>query len=182
MARKGGVRREDFLRDLRAGMDEGELMTKYKLTPRGIGTVFRNLVNAEIITVRELLQRSTGQLNLPEVAAELRVRSRKELEFLLPISDSENPENTGLVSDIAEDGVGARGLKANVGEVKTYVIPADDYFQAEPLVFLAVCRWVDEKEDRWESGAGFRVVKVLRGGLKELQDFIHALKPEPPGP
>lgn len=181
MARKGEVRKEDFLKDLRSGMADQELMTKYKLTPRGLGTLFRNLVNAGLISFTELIRISTGQLNLPEVVAEYRTGARKQVEFLLPISDSEQPENTGFVYDVTDDGVGTRGLKAQVGEMKTFVIPADDYFYAEPVVFRGICRWVDEKPDRWESGAGFKVVSMLRGSLHELQEMIRAIHPEANG-
>jgi hypothetical protein len=115
MARTGDVRKQDFLIDLRAGMTDRKLMQKYKLTPRGLGTVFRNLVNAKVLSFGELLSRSGGQLSLPKLVAEYRIRTREKLEFLLPISDSEQPENTGLVYDVTDDGVGARGLTGKVG-------------------------------------------------------------------
>lgn len=178
MERKERVRREDFLEDLRSGMTDQELMEMYRLTPRGLGTVFRNLVNADLIGFRELIRRSTGQLNLPEMVAELRILSRKQLEFLIPISEYEKPENTGLVYDISDEGVGTRGLQAKIHEIKTLVIPADDYFKSEPIVFEGVCRWVDEKGDRWESAAGFRVARLQRGSLTELQEIIQALGPQ----
>ena len=182
MAGKKAVRRDDFLRDLRAGMADQELMIKYNLTPRGLGTLFRNLVNAEVISFRELIRIASGQLNLPEMIAELRIRSRKQLEFLLPISDSEQPENVGLVYDISDDGVGTRGLKADMHQIMTLLIPADDYFRVEPVVFKGVCRWVDAKKDRWESAAGFRVEKLLQGSLTELQGIIRSLHPGTTGP
>lgn len=177
MAGKGVGRREDFLKDLRDGMVDKELMKKYRLTPRGLGTLFRNLVNAEVISFRELIKIASGQLNLPEMVAELRILSRKQVEFLLPVSDLEEPENVGLVYDISEDGVGTRGLKAYMHKIMTLVIPADDYFHVEPIIFKGVCRWIDEKEDRWESAAGFRVDELLRGSLTGLQDIIRAVRP-----
>ena len=79
--------------------------------------------------------------------------------------------------DISDEGVGARGLKASVHEVKTFIIPTDDYFQAEPIIFQGICRWVEEKDDRWESAAGFRVVKVRRGSLAGLQEIMRHLNP-----
>jgi hypothetical protein len=181
MSHKGEIRKQDFLNDLRSGMADRELMKKYRLTPRGLGTLFRNLVNAELISFNELVRRSGGQLNLPELIAEFRIRSRKQLEFLIPISDYAEPENTGLVYDISDDGVGTRGLKAKVHEIRTFVIPTDDYFRSEPIMFQGICRWIEEKDNRWDSAAGFRVVKLLRGSLKELQDIIRALHPESDG-
>ncbi len=175
MSPKNEVRKEDFLRDLRSGMADQELMWKYNLTARGLGTLLRNLVNADVISFREVIRIASGQLNLPEIVAELRIRSRKHLEFLLPISDSEQPDNVGLVYDISEDGVGTRGLKTQMHEIMTLLIPADDYFRVEPILFKGVCRWVEKKEDRWESAAGFRVDQLLRGSLTELQEIIRAL-------
>lgn len=177
MSRHEGIRRQDFLNDLRSGLTDRELMEKYMLTPRGMGTLFRNLVNADLISFSELLRRSGSQLNLPELIAEFRIRSRKQLEFLIPISDYHNPENTGLVYDISDDGVGARGLRVKAHELKTFIIPTDDYFRADPIIFQGLCRWVDEKDDRWESAAGFKVVKVTRGSLKGLQEIIRNLNP-----
>jgi hypothetical protein len=178
MSSKDAMQKEDFLRDLRSGMADEDLMRKYNLTARGLGTLLRNLVNAEIISFREVIRIASGQLNLPEIVAELRIRSRKQLEFLLPISDSEHPENVGLVYDISDDGVGTRGLKTEMHEIRTLVIPADDYFRVEPVIFKAVCRWVEKRGDRWESAAGFRVAQLLRGSLTELQEIIRALNPE----
>jgi hypothetical protein len=178
MPRKDEVRKEDFLIDLRAGLNEQELMYKYKLTPRGMGTLFRNLVNARIVTLTELLSRCTRQLNLPEVAAELRIRSRKQLEFLLPIGEVDNPENTGFIFDVSEDGLGTRGLKAKVGQTMTFDIPADEYLCTQPIRFQGICRWVEEKGDRWASGAGFGVVHVLQGSFSELEEIIRGLNPD----
>ena len=91
MSRNEDIRWQDFLNDLRSGMTDRELMSKYRLTPRGMGTLFRNLLNADLISLAELVRRSGGQLNLPELIAEFRIRSRKKLEFLIPISDYHKP-------------------------------------------------------------------------------------------
>jgi len=178
MSRKGDVQRDDFLRDLRSGMVDLELMEKYRLTPRGLGTLCRNLVNADAMSFRELISIASGQFNLPEIIAELRIRSRKQLEFLLPISELELPENTGLVYDISDEGVGTRGLKARMHEKMTLIIPADDYFRLELIMFNGTCRWVDEKGYRWENAAGFRVDAVQRGSLSDLKDLIRTLHPD----
>lgn len=175
MPRMEHVRKEDFLEDLRSGMTDQELMERYRLTPRGLGTVFRNLVNADLIGFRELIRRSTGQLNLPEMVAELRILDRRQLEFLIPITECEKPDNTGLVYDISDDGVGTRGLLAKIHEIKTLMIPVDDYFRSEPIVFEGVCRWVEEKPNRWECAAGFRVARLQRGSLSDLQEIMRAL-------
>jgi len=157
MTIEGEERKEDFLDDLRSGVSHQELMKKYNLTPRGFETLSRSV------------------LHLPGTDEEPRIRTRRHLEFLLPISESERPENTGLVYDISDDGIGTRGLRTKVHDLKTLVIPADDFFRMEPVVFQGLCRWVDEKEKRWESAAGLRVVRVLSGNLTKLQEIVRAL-------
>jgi hypothetical protein len=177
MWRKAEGREEDFLNDLLAGMPDDELMEKYKLTPRGLGTLLRNLVNANVMSFRELIRRCTGHMNLVDMLSELREGARKQLRFLLPVSDRDEPENTGYVYDISEDGIGTRGLRTKIHEIKTLVIPVDDYFRVEPIVFVGHCRWVEEVDDRWEIAAGFRIGRLIQGSFTGLLDIIRPLNP-----
>ncbi len=41
-------------------------------------------------------------------------------------------------------------------EVKTFVIPANDFFETDPIVFEARCRWVSPKESDADSIGGFQ--------------------------
>ena len=166
---------EPILKDIRAGMPERDLMKKYRLTPRGLGTLLKDLVKGDLLSFSELIRRSTGQLNLLEVMAEFRSTSRDRVEFLLPIADTVHLENAGLVYDISETGIGAKGLIADPGEQGTFVIPAEDYFYSEPVVFQGLCRWVEHKIERMESRIGLEVQKVLQGDLRDLQEVIRAL-------
>ncbi len=92
-------------------------MKKYKLTPRGPRDVVQESGKRRCHQLQGTHQNGKRQLNLPEMIAELRIRSRKQVEFLLPVSDLEQPENVGLVYDLSENGVGTRGLKAYVHEI-----------------------------------------------------------------
>ena len=175
MEPKQGITSEDFLGDLKRGLSDEELMDTYKLTERGLGTVFRRLVDDKVISFSELLRRSPDRNDLPELVAEFRLSTRHSLGFPLPIYDSAGPENKGLVYDISEDGLGTRGLTALTDEIKTLVIPADEFFQAGPVIFQGMCTWIDEQEVDNPPAAGFRVVEVLKGSLKEVQALVHTL-------
>lgn len=175
MTRAEKTHLEPILIDIRAGMPERDLMRKYRLTPRGLGALLKDLVNADLLSFPELIRRSTGQLNLLEVMAEFRSSPRDRVEFLLPISDMGRPENAGLVYDISGAGIGAKGLMADVGEQGTFVIPAEDYFYLDAVVFQGLCRWVERKIERMESRIGLEVTRVLQGDLGDLAQLIRAL-------
>lgn len=166
---------KDILRDLRSGMTDEELMHEYRLTARGLGSLLRGLVDAKAITVSELLQRSTVPEEVPELLAEFRVLPRNHVGFPLPIYEAQHPELRGVVCDITVDGVGTRGLNAKLDEIKTFVIPADEFLQISPIVFQGLCCWSDESKEEGENTAGFRVVEILKGSVRELQKLIQAL-------
>ena len=166
---------KDILRDLRSGMTDEELMQEYRLTARGLGSLLRNLVDAKAISVSEVLQRSTAPDEVPELLAEFRVLPRNYVGFPLPIYEAQRPELRGVVCDITMDGVGTKGLNAKLDEIKTFVIPADEFFQTSPIVFQGLCCWSEEDEQGGRNTAGFRVVEILRGSMRELLKLIQAL-------
>ena len=65
----------EVLKDIKAGMDDPELMDKYKLSAQGLQSVFNKLVNAGVLTQAELdarvpvseTNRGTWSLYLPRV-------------------------------------------------------------------------------------------------------------------
>ena len=166
---------QDILRDLKSGMTDEELMEEYKLTPRGLGSVLRNLVDAKAISVSELLRRSPAPAAIPELLAEFRMLPRNFVGFPLPIYEAQCPDRRGVVCDITAEGVGISGLEAKLDEIKTFVIPADEFFQIIPIVFQGLCCWSEGDEVEAKRTAGFRVVEVLRGSMRELQKLIQAL-------
>ncbi|MCA1961648.1 MAG: hypothetical protein LDL33_12735 [Desulfomonile sp.] len=51
------VKALDAVRDIRLGLSDLALMEKYRLTDRGLGSLFRKLVAAGLLKVSELEQR-----------------------------------------------------------------------------------------------------------------------------
>lgn len=175
MAERETPPKKDILRDLRSGMSDRELMQEYRLTPRGLGSLLRDLVDAKAISVSELLQRSAVPDEVPELLAEFRVLPRNHVGFPLPVYEAQHPELWGFVCDITVDGVGIKGLPAHIDEIKTFVIPADEFFQISPIVFQGLCCWSEESTEESGNTAGFRVVEILKGSMRELQKVIQAL-------
>ncbi|MBM3300150.1 MAG: hypothetical protein FJY85_09365, partial [Deltaproteobacteria bacterium] len=110
------------------------------------------------------------------------VVSRYVTKVPVPIHEYHQPESRGLVLDIGDRGLRVAGIRAQVDEIKTLVIPADELVMIDPLVFEASCRWVKQDESGGVT-AGFAVTRVSKGNFQELKLLIKSMvpDPEPPG-
>jgi len=57
---KREIQAKEILNDIRSGMDYSDLMTKYKLTLRGLDSAFQKLLAAGLISEKELNSRKPG--------------------------------------------------------------------------------------------------------------------------
>jgi hypothetical protein len=80
-----------------------------------------------------------------------------------------------MVTDVTEKGVGVRGIDAEVGETRTFVISADEFTLVGPFAFEATCRWVNRDGAEGDFLAGFEITKISEDGLRELRNLIRAL-------
>ncbi len=163
-----------FVDDMRSGMSDSELMEKYKLTARGLHSAFRKLLAANVIQSSELVGRQSGYDETIDVD-DIRALQRYKVEFPLPIYESENPESSGIVSDITVMGVGIKGLTTEVGDIKEFLIPADQFFPVDPVEFKARCRWLKPDNSDGEGVSGFEIMKVSKGNLAGLRKLIQGL-------
>ncbi len=181
MADKKHVKTKEVLTDVRAGMTDGELRDKYKLTARGLAGLFHRLLESGAISLGELLCRS-GPHEEEEftgcTTAEFRMLGREEIDFPLLIHDAVNPDIIGLVQDISDDGIRISGVETEVDEIRTFSLRADELFQVEPILFEAKCRWVFKKGLPQVPLAGFAVTKLMEGSLKDLRNIMAALSLE----
>lgn len=174
MSEKSRAGETGFVIDLRSGLTDDELIEKYRLTKRGLGSLFRELVDSKSLSLAELFRRDFK--DLPEMVAEFRILPRHPVEISLPLYELGSPEKCGVVYDISEDGVGVRGVHAEVDEIKTFSIPADLFFSAEPVIFQAMCCWFDEETAESPCASGFRVIDVLKGSLRGLVSIVSGLR------
>jgi len=167
----------EFLRDLRAGMTDEELAAKYQLTPAKLVIVFNKLLEANALSTAELEDRRLGRERgpYPEMPSDFRISVRERLDFPLAIYEKDFPETRGVVRDISEKGIGARGIESKVGDTKTLVIPAHELFHVNLLEVEAVCRWTTTEGLSGESVGGFEIIRVIQGDMEELQMLIRSL-------
>ncbi len=175
MSPKRTIKAIDVVTDMRAGMTDPQLMDKYRLSAKGLQSVYKKLLDADVITQDELANRipafdDTASLDY------LRLSPIHELVCLLPIYERNRPGSVGTVCDMTEKSVGVTGIDAEVDDVKTFVIPADEFFSVNPFSFEAICRWVRQGQTTEELIAGFEVTSISETGLEDLKKLLRVLK------
>jgi len=152
-------------------------MEKYKLSERELGVIFSKLVDAKAIKPSEFNERSApaNEAPYPDMPSDFRISIRDELDFPLPVYEKDLPEDRGLVKDVSPTGLGVKGIEADVGEIKTLVIPAHELFHVNSIEVEAQCRWVARDGISGVFSAGFEIISVISGSLEELQIMIRSI-------
>ncbi len=107
-----------------------------------------------------------------------RVLPRRQSAFPITILDGKRPKIRGTLSDVTERGVGVRGIPASINEIRTFVIPANDFAEFAWVTFDALCRWA-RKGRGGEYEAGFEIRDISKADFHEFQYLIkaHTLSP-----
>ncbi|MEW6112103.1 MAG: hypothetical protein AB1664_08225 [Thermodesulfobacteriota bacterium] len=174
MAAKPVINGYKMIRDIKAGLTDAEIMEKYKLSYKGLQSVFRKLVDAKLIRPSQLYGRSTEYEDTADIG-DYRHMDRVYLEVNLPINELGSAEKVGLVRDLTERGICVKGLEASANESKTLVIQTDELFAVPQIVFQAHCRWAkkDGAIDEWS--AGFEITEISPENLERFQEVLRLL-------
>ncbi|MBI4964863.1 MAG: PilZ domain-containing protein [Desulfomonile tiedjei] len=158
------IRVKEVLADIKEGVDDSTLMEKYKLSPKGLEDLFRQLASANLLdrVRQQSSKQSEGQ----------RRSSRHTVDFVLPVYSEDESQVVGTVLDLTENGIGTRGIRARVNDLKTLVIPADEYFDVGRLRVLAYCRWAARDPSDGEHLAGFEIGELSSNDSLELKKLI----------
>ncbi len=160
----------EIVNDIRARMDRVELLKKYRLSSRGLRWVTMTLITSGSISWEEVYGTicSTYDELVPE---RLRTSVRHPVDFLVPVCDVNRPDVLGMLRDISETGIGARGIQAEVGEMKTLVISADEFGEYSAVVLDAECRWASAHPLK-NRLAGFEIRHMSVGSMAEFRILI----------
>jgi hypothetical protein len=167
------IKAKELVNDIVSGLGDTELMRKYKLTFRGLQSVFRKLVDVGIVNEAALEGRLVPPLNA-ETTVITRL-PRKDIYVPLPVQDVDNPDVLGIVVNISERGLGVKGLKAEVEEIKKLAIKPDKFLELKTVTFKAKCRWVKPNDDPQEILSGFETVSIAHEELEELKNLIETM-------
>jgi hypothetical protein len=164
----------DFVKDIRSGKSDAELMQQYELDLWGLRNTLKKMLEIKALEPDDVRDRipafhdATG-------GDDRRMLKRRFVLFSFPIYVADDLEEEGLVNDITEHGLQVSGIKSTVGEAKSLLIRADEFADIYPFVFEATCRWVNPEDERGEYASGFEITHISDGGLDELRKLIQML-------
>jgi PilZ domain len=163
-----------IVEDIKSGLTKAQLMRKYRLSPRALRWVSMTLITSGAIAWQEIIDK-LGTTYEELVPKNPRRTKRYPLLFDCQIYEAGNPQVLGKVRDIADKGLGVRGIHAKEGDVKTLVVPEDDFMEFARFTFDAECRWM-RKDPEGGFVAGFEICHMSVGNLKEFQLLLHLVR------
>ncbi len=174
MEKKRQINGKNILSDLRSGMADRQLQVKYKLSSKSLESILSKLVKCGAVSHAELYEKSSSyRESVNHVQA--RKHPRAELDVYVPVYDIADSA-VGVLRDISENGLRLAGIKVQVGQAKTFQIPVDMFMEAQPLLIIAECKWVQiKKKSRHYAVAGFELIDLPDADRETLRDFINLL-------
>ncbi len=177
------LRAQDIAKDIKSEMIYAHVLEKYTLTPVEFRAVFKRLLEAGFVEHKDLkgsLPKNARGDASGEVLFDWNNRrfERENLEFALPIYVLDYPHIKGRVVNLSKGGVGTRGCKASVGELKRLVIPSNEAILSDRIEFEAICRWSRRQYGDEEYIGGFEALGFYLGSLEELLTQILSLSVE----
>ncbi len=174
MREKRQINSRHILTDLQSGMAAWELQVKYKLSAHSLQAIFKKLVGRGAISHSELYEISSFyRARIDRIRG--RAYPRADLAVYVPIYDIGSGA-VGVLRDISETGLRVAGITSNVGKATTFQIPLDMFMQANPLLIIAKCKWVEIKGiHKKYPVAGFEIIDLRERDSQILRNFIKFL-------
>jgi len=185
MARRKIVASE-VVNDIRSGMEDVALMEKYKLSTTSFISALEELVRIKAVTPEELQTRSAKYAD-SAIIADMRNFLRRAVPYPVPvfayspknvvISETVHPESSGILGDVSENGICAKGIDATADEVKSFTVSPQAFDGlVAPFDFQAKCIWTGN--DGPDSVAGFEITRISAWSLRELRKLIELIELE----
>jgi hypothetical protein len=171
------IRARDFVHDMRSGMGNADLMHKYRLSLRGLRSVFNKLLAAKVIKPAEIFRRSMITPDVSDVRVfPVRLLSRTRIESAVPvyIYDQAWQETKGIVTNVSEGGIGIEGMETVQDQLQIFVIPEGEIPGVGRITFEARCKWTKRKAEYEISESGYEIVAISEESRAELRKLIRA--------
>lgn len=165
---------KSIVSDIRSDLSASDLMKKYGLSTKGLLKIFSKLISAGLVQPRELLERypSCAPVLSENPASKDTVLT---LSIPVPIHDVESSA-AGILRDVSSEAIRVAGIKAEVGEMKTFQIAVDNFMAADPLEVTTQCTWVEQHgQTKAYDVAGFAFVNLTDSQKDALNRFIKVM-------
>ncbi len=174
MLEKRQINGTNVINDLRSGMIDRELQMKYRLSTNGLCRIYEKLVERGAMSHSELSEWSP-LYSLTSHYKESRSYPRANLATKVSIYDL-GTGSIGILRDLSETGLRVAGIDASVGQAMTFQIPIEMFMQADPLLIVAECKWVEIKgRQKKYPVAGFEILDLAERDSQMLRNFIKFL-------
>lgn len=173
---KKQIRIKEIVKDIRSGLPDSELIEKYRISAKGLQSVFMKLLEAQAVTDEDLKNRmqfydDTGTLDFEN----LQFASGQSLTCLVTVFDHSNPEIRGSICEIQENGFMIDGIESTTGDIKKFVVAANDFFQIDSFTLEAVCKWSRNESPDDSRVSAYEITDISkedRGKLVELVRLV----------
>jgi PAS domain S-box-containing protein len=165
-----------LVKDIRAGMTDSELMEKYKLSVKGLQSLFQESLYSGVLRISDFEDRWSSYAHAVEMEDD-RGAARISTDILIPVCEHQHPEKRGTILDITDKGLRVKGINTTVGEIKILEIPQDELVMMDRIVFQATCRWV-KKGENGAVVAGFEMEKPITENWDRLSVVLPSVAAE----
>ena len=164
----------DFVRDVREGKTDYELMQSYDFDPLGLKNALAKMLEIKALLPSDLENRQPMP-GSAEAMADRREFPRQYVLFSFPVYLADDLQSEGFVNDISERGLQVTGLEFAPGDTKSLLIRADEFAEIYPFVFDATCRWSKKEESDGQFISGLEITNISERGIEELRNLIGLL-------
>ncbi len=161
--------------DVRSGTKGPELMKKYQLSHSALRSICQELLTEGVLGSADFMGIKRSPNDDTPVHQERREIPRRIPSMQITVRDIKNENTKGTVKDITEKGLAVRGIKAEIGESKSFAILGDEIGIIDPFELSAECRWVGIDDSDGQTVAGFMVTAISDRDLQSLQELISIL-------
>lgn len=169
------INAKEIIVDIRSGMDDAQLMRKYKLTSKGLQSAFSKLISNRLLTIEEIYGQHRSEDEDTVIIDDMTLIQKHFLTVTAPVYEVGKTDCAGCLHEITERGLTISGVESRIGEVKSFVIPCRDFLKVEQLWFEAKCLWAERHPNTKEWSAGFQITKIDANALRHLRSLIKIL-------
>ncbi len=174
MLHKKKISQRELLNEIRSGISDAELKSKYRLSSKRVERLFNFLVAKGTIDQSELFVKYPWY-ERKVTYVDQRWEPRVNLKGKVYIYDVLR-SSAGTLRDISEKGFRAAGIECKVGESKGWLLDFEPLVKANPMLVVAGCRWREARgHSRKYITAGFEILDISDHDSKVLRSLIKSL-------
>lgn len=174
MSTKPAIKPGEIPNHFSTGLTTSRQDEKYQLSSKSVISLCSKLIEAKEgadADIEDQIPLAQDRMDFSQKRALL----RNYLLVHLKIHQASDPDVQGLVLDITDNGLQVSGMRASLGETKTFVIPASEIAGSRAFSFHSECRWSIAGHVGCEALAGFKITSISARNSEELGKLIRSL-------